>query len=267
MRILWPHDEPGGLRRCHVSKKFCWLLAGLALVCVAGSAELHAELTWKEQTVEIAADPGATVLEAHFHFSNAGTSAVDVTDIHTSCGCTTADLEKRHYEPGEGGEIVARYTVDERIGLQKKMVLVSTNGQAEATTLTLLVRLPEVLHFPETFVTWKQGEDAKEKVLPIKVAPNTPKLENLVVQPSNGSVTATIRPAGQGTGYELHVTPISTERPMFTTLLVRCRVGAAEKSARAYATVERAEPDRSAKSHAAGPLPSRPDASPSAQAN
>ena len=101
---------------------FAWM--AMALFVVGVPPKVRAEIVWKQKTVELHADAKSTVLEARFPFSNAGGRPVDITQVESSCGCTVVSLEKRHYEPHEGGEIVARYTVGTQAGVQKKTVLV-----------------------------------------------------------------------------------------------------------------------------------------------
>ena len=68
----------------------------------------RAEIVWKQKVIALQANAKSTVLEARFPFTNAGPGPVDITQVESSCGCTVVSLDKRHYEAGEGGEIVAR---------------------------------------------------------------------------------------------------------------------------------------------------------------
>ncbi len=208
-----------------------------ALACGASAPALRAELTWKQKTVELGADARASTLEARFPFTNDGKTAVDIQQIQTSCGCTTAELKQRHYEPGEGGEIVAIYTIGDHVGLQSKTVIVSSNDETE-TTLTLTAHLPELLRVQPAIVAWKPGEAITTKTILLGASPENLTFDDVSMQASNASMTAVLRPVVGGNKYEIQVTPLTTDRPTFVTFLIRTRLGKRENLFRAYATVE-----------------------------
>jgi hypothetical protein len=136
---------------------------------------MHAQLSWTATKIEVASDSTTPTVEARFHFVNAGAQPVDILSVVTSCGCTSAKLAERHYEPGKGGDVVITYNRGSRTGLQTNQIAVETSGQPPAM-LTLLVRIPEVVRLDPGFVTWKHDE------------PKTPKsiLLKLVVRPRGG---------------------------------------------------------------------------------
>jgi len=79
-----------------------WVLLGL----VCGVAEISASpLAWERQLAEVTASPGQKEAVAEIAFRNAGSTAINVTSMDTSCGCTTAHLERTSYGPGEKGTI------------------------------------------------------------------------------------------------------------------------------------------------------------------
>ena len=215
--------------------------AAVATLIIGGMGTLHAQLTWKQTTAEITPDPNATVVEAVFPFTNAGKTPVDIDQIQTSCGCTTAKLEQRHYEPGQGGEIVARFTVGDRLGLQHKDIVVSYGDQKE-TELNMEVHLPELLHLEPPLVSWKPGEASKTKTIKLTVTPDTLKLDDLTVKASNTRVTAVLRPTVEGKEYELQLTPDTTDKATVVTLLIRSRLGTRENLFRTYATIQLSPP-------------------------
>ncbi len=209
------------------------LFAGLFLaVCPA-----RAELTWTQKTVELKADARTTVLEAKFHFTNSGKQAVDVRQIESDCGCTTAELEKRHYEPGASGDIVARYTVGNHVGLQTKTIAVSTSDREQPTLLTLAVQIPEVLRIAPPYVAWKHDEAARPKEISLELMQDTP-IDEITVQSSNTGMRVAIQTLVKGRKYRLDITPAQTAQMAFATLTIHCRYGDEEKTFRAYATVK-----------------------------
>lgn len=216
----------------------------LAAMFVLGNvAAARAGLSWPQKNVEVKADADVPVAEVRFPFKNTGSTAVDVTQVESSCGCTTVALEKRHYEPGEGGEIVARYTIADHTGVQKKTVLVATGDGASPMELGLTVRIPEVLRITPSFVTWKHGEAPAPKTIVLELVQPDTTLKDIAVQSSNGSVTADLQPLSKGHKYKVTVSPGHTDQNLFATLTIRCQFGDTEKVFRSYATVQPPTPD------------------------
>jgi hypothetical protein len=70
--------------------------------------------------------PQATV---SFKFSNNGTEAVVLTDVHASCGCTTPEWPREPIAPGQNSEIKAIYNTAGRPGYFEKTIFVTYNGK------------------------------------------------------------------------------------------------------------------------------------------
>ena len=211
-----------------------WLFA---LALFASAVRVDAELTWAQKTVELKADARTTVLEAKFHFTNTGREAVDVRQIESSCGCTTAELAQRHFAPGESGDIVARYTVGGHVGQQTKTVAEFTTDRDTPTTLTLAVQIPEVMRITPPYVSWKHAETGKPKAITLEQLQDTP-IDDISVQSSSAAMTVTLQTLVKGRKYRLDVTPAQTTQTAFATLTIRCRYGTEEKEYKAYATVK-----------------------------
>jgi hypothetical protein len=113
---------------------------------------LHAALRFDTTTHQVDAQFGETVIRVVYPFVNGGDSPVRVGTIRTTCGCTTSELAKRHYEPGEGGEIEAVFTIGSRQGLQAKDVIVETD--AGVHTLRLEVRIPQAWSVDNRLLAW-----------------------------------------------------------------------------------------------------------------
>lgn len=210
----------------------------LLLTLLALALPARAELVWAEKKISLKATPDRETVEARFHFTNSGNAAIEIQQIQSSCGCTTAELDKRTYAPGESGEIVAKFTLGARLGIQTKTIAVKTRGVEEPMTLTLVVDIPEVLRIRPTFVYWVQGEAPKPRTMTIDVQSDTP-VEKMTVACSNPLMTPVLKEVTKGLRYELTVTPGRTDKVLFSMLTLNCDfpTGAA-KSFRAYATVK-----------------------------
>ena len=82
-----------------------------------------AELRWEATTVDfgtIREDEGRAT--RHFHFRNVGDSAVDITRIRTSCGCTSSDYVRHGIQPGEADSMPIHYNPIGRPGSFNKLI-------------------------------------------------------------------------------------------------------------------------------------------------
>ena len=209
----------------------------LSLVAAAAVPRASAELTWAQKSVELNGDARSPVLEAHFHFTNTGGGPVEIRNVESSCGCTTAALEKRTYQPGETGEIVARYTVGAHTGLQRKTLLVLTDDGRPPTTLTLVAHIQEILRVSPTAVTWSHHEATAPKRISLELVQDAP-FDDISVESSVPGVAATLVPVTKGRKYNLMVTPGQTDSFLLAKLTIHCRFGPEEKTFVAYATVK-----------------------------
>ncbi len=208
----------------------------LSAITAILTSSAHAELAWKQKTVELRADAKSTVLEARFPFTNTGAAPVEITGVESSCGCTTVSLEKRRYEPQEAGEIIAKYTVGTQSGAETKTVQVVTNDGREPTVLTLNIQVPEIVRIKPSFLQWSHGESLSEKKVTLEMLQDTP-VKEPTAQSSAANFTTEIKTLVPGRKYELVVRPLRTDQPQFSTLTIRCRFGEDEKVFRAYASV------------------------------
>jgi hypothetical protein len=58
---------------------------------------------------DFGAVPHGALVRRTFRYTNAGTDALEVLDVRTSCGCTAAEPTKRRLAPGESGEIAVSF--------------------------------------------------------------------------------------------------------------------------------------------------------------
>jgi hypothetical protein len=105
-------------------------------VAAGGASAPAGELAWQSRVIAQDAAPGDRQAVAEFVFTNTSAQTVRVRQVATSCGCTTAKLEKREIAPGESGVVRVVFTFGGREGLQEKAVV-----------LKLADHPPEVLGF------------------------------------------------------------------------------------------------------------------------
>jgi hypothetical protein len=96
-------------------------------------------------------------VDAEFKFTNTGGGPLIITNVQTSCGCTTPDWDrqKKQYEGGETGTIKVRFDPAHKTGHNTKTVTVETNDRSNPrivlnikTNITPLVLLePNFVNF------------------------------------------------------------------------------------------------------------------------
>ena len=75
-----------------------------------GADALH----FTSPTQELSATEDAVDIHASYVFTNSSGHAITISEIKTSCGCTTAELEKRIYQTGESGTINVVFDIGSR---------------------------------------------------------------------------------------------------------------------------------------------------------
>jgi len=188
-------------------------LSCLTVCLLATTSATWGQITWQQREVKVNADTSDREASARFAFTNEGDSPVTITSVTTSCGCTTAELEQKTYEPGQSGEIKARFAIGSRVGEQTKRIIVRTdNEDSPITTLTMRVMIPEVLRIRPRMVYWRAEEERKAKTVRIQVVHDEP-VEILRVEADSDAVAAKLKKQGDGSVYVLTLTPRDTAPP------------------------------------------------------
>jgi hypothetical protein len=68
-----------------------------------------ASISWKSDAIEVGQIPQGTPKNIEFEFKNTGKTAVIITSVKPSCGCTAADYTKEPVAPGKSGYIKATF--------------------------------------------------------------------------------------------------------------------------------------------------------------
>lgn len=71
-----------------------------------------------------------------FEFKNNTKSPIIITNVGTSCGCTTAKKPEEPIKPGKKGEIAVKYDT-KRVGEFTKTITVTTSAQPEPIQLMI----------------------------------------------------------------------------------------------------------------------------------
>ncbi|MGA8655948.1 MAG: DUF1573 domain-containing protein [Chthoniobacterales bacterium] len=193
----------------------------LPLLFVALATPVFGQLKWDNPEQSFAPKPLDRQVVAKFRFTNIGTMPVTINEVRTSCGCTTAALEKKLYHPGESGEIDATFTIAGLTGHQEKSIFVTTSAAlVEPVVLRLKVDIPEAIKIEPQLVLWRLGERPDSKTIRIAV-PEGMSAKIVSVVADNAAVKLELHEIRPGKEWEVKVTPPSTKEPAGATLLIR----------------------------------------------
>jgi hypothetical protein len=121
-------------------------------------------------------DTVSPVLESYsytFPFKNEGATPIEIIKVKSSCGCTTAKLEKMVYQPGEAGTIEGVFSKGSRTGKQEVSVsVISSNAVSgiETVELSLQLEIPQLLESNPSMVLWRTGSEPTEKAIAVKLS-------------------------------------------------------------------------------------------------
>jgi hypothetical protein len=93
-------------------------------------------IVWKSETIDVGTIPQKTPKPIIFEFKNTGKTAVVVTNVQGSCGCTATDYTKTPIAPGKSGIVTATYNAANAGGFTKT-VSVTTNVETAPKVLTI----------------------------------------------------------------------------------------------------------------------------------
>ena len=202
-----------------------WMkLAGQCGVCgvsLAAAVSTSAEVTWDQKQFEVRTQPGDEQVQRSFTFTNASEQQVEVTSVKSSCGCTTAGLEKTVYAPGEPGQIDVSFEIGDRKGRQIKKVVVRTDDPATpVTTLTLDVEIPNVVELSPRLLMWKADEPREPKTLDVTLKSTEP-IQIVGVRADADGLETNVEEIKPSEHYRVTITPPASGGPVRTIVWLK----------------------------------------------
>jgi len=120
------------------------------------------------------------ILKHEFKFRNDGTGPILIQGVHSSCGCTAAEVDVgKTYQPGDGGVVKVSFDTADFMGDVAKSVMVITNETgvvAKTLTLKAAVRTEVALNPPLLNFGQIPAGQTKEMVAEIRKSPSVPDL-------------------------------------------------------------------------------------------
>lgn len=198
------------------------------LYALVGSS-LEAALVFEKSNVEITAQPGDKQAIAVFPFRVDGGQPLQITQVRTSCGCTTTQLAKTSYQAGEKGEIKAVFAFGDQSGDQFKQVVVksSCQGVEQVLKLSLLVHISQLATLSPIALFWDVGEQRSERT--IEVLCSKKKAVSVQATAESDLAEVTVVPLQAGKTYRVRVRPRSTDAPLREKIWVEVDFGKAGK--------------------------------------
>ncbi|OMQ12011.1 DUF1573 domain-containing protein [[Flexibacter] sp. ATCC 35103] len=99
-------------------------------------AEAASTIVWKAETIDVGQIPQGTPKAIVYEFKNTGKTAVVITNVQGSCGCTATDYTKEPILPGKSAKVTATYNAANKGGFTKT-VTVTTSAETAPKILTL----------------------------------------------------------------------------------------------------------------------------------
>jgi hypothetical protein len=93
-------------------------------------------IVWKAETIDVGQIPQGTPKAIVYEFKNTGKTAVVITNVQGSCGCTATDYTKEPIQPGKSAKVTATYNAANK-GAFTKTVTVTTSAETTPQVLTL----------------------------------------------------------------------------------------------------------------------------------
>ena len=212
------------------------ILPLLALLGMLGCAQAQSALRWDKKIIELQPGPMEKTARAEFAFTNASKAPVVIDSVRPSCGCTTAGLEKKIYQPGESGRLTAIFTMGSRKGDQAKSIRVNIRGENPATVLTLVTHIGEPVKLEPSLVFWRAGEAPRAKTIRVTLPEGT-RLTR--ISSSDAKFSATLEPVGEKSEYRITVTPEGTAQKATAVLNIQGMTRSKEpRTFQAYAQVK-----------------------------
>jgi Protein of unknown function (DUF1573) len=99
------------------------------------SATRGARMEFDAMTIDLGTIKEDAVLERYFEFTNTGSSNLEILECRGSCGCIQPKAESTMVAAGERGRIYVKYVARNKVGPQKPVVTLTTNGSPSVIRL------------------------------------------------------------------------------------------------------------------------------------
>ncbi len=113
------------------------------------------EMKFETREIDFGTHNEGEILDTVFKFTNTGEVPLVITNVKTSCGCTTPYWPKKPIQPGESEQIKVRFNTNHKPGKQTKTITIHANTK----NLTEVIRI-KAYNIPKD----KKGKEKLDKV-------------------------------------------------------------------------------------------------------
>lgn len=215
MRAVLPFSSVPGMGDPALGKLA--LMRSLLFILVALSTNAIAQISWENPEQKVTARATDQFVVAKYRFTNTGNYPVTILEVQPSCGCTTVQLAKKEYAPGESGELAARFDFAGHTGHQEKSIVVLTKDTInKPITLRLLVTIPEAVAVEPEFLFWRVGDEPEPKLICVGVADGFP-AKIVSIKSNSSAIRVDLEEITPGKEVKVTVTPRNRgQRPVPT---------------------------------------------------
>ena len=136
-----------------------------------GVLPAYAQLHWESKELEFNPGFADSKVVAHFQFKNLGSKVVQIESVTSSCSCTSATSTSVNIAPEQSSEVVATFTIGDRVGVIQKIILVRSNDPYNPVSiLNLKVNIPEMAKVTPTVLFWAVSEKPVERESHVQIS-------------------------------------------------------------------------------------------------
>lgn len=215
------------------------LMAGMTAGAARADEVTAAGLTWEQTRLSVQLPVGAQQADGVFLFRNASRQPVTITQIVPGCSCTTGELEKKRYEPGEAGKLPVQFKAAGRSGRQQNWLNVTTDASKDPVRLEFVVQVPEPMSVLPRLVLWSgETEPAVTKEIRVEFK-EAGEVRALDATGAGESFTVKVEPTKEPAVWRVLITPLAgVKAPARATVELTARTErAGELKSRVYVQV------------------------------
>jgi hypothetical protein len=132
-----------------------------------------------------------------FEFQNTGDAPLEIINVGTSCGCTTAKPEKTTYQPNEKGQIPVEFDSTRFSGPITKRITITTNdAESPKTVVTIKGMVTVDIEFKPSSVFFpnaKMGSPVSQDITLSTTKLDSLEISNIKVNIENDCVSAAVK--------------------------------------------------------------------------
>lgn len=106
-------------------------------------ASQAAQIKFEQETYDFGVITQGEKVTYDFKFRNTGKTPLIITDAQASCGCTVPEKPEKPINPGEEGVIKVVFNSAGKMGMQNKMVTITSNAIPAISELHLIGDIKE----------------------------------------------------------------------------------------------------------------------------